>query len=69
VLRSHQARTYIGWPAYSWAFVGQPGSLIWLTYMADPNGNSTIEKIAGDTRGGLCAAGSVKQNMTAKELR
>src|ERR1019366_1127190 len=38
-----------GHVACSWAFVGKlapDGSIVWLTYLADPNGSSTIGKIA-----------------------
>lgn len=48
-------------PSCEWAFVGKlsrAGSLIWLTYLADPNGNSTITAIAADGRGNVYVAGS-----------
>lgn len=44
-----------------WAFVGKlspAGSLIWLTYLADPNGNSEITAITADGRGNVYVAGS-----------
>ncbi len=48
-------------PPCNWAFVGKlspSGALIWLTYLADPNGNSNITAIAADAKGNVYAAGS-----------
>ncbi|MGA3186773.1 MAG: hypothetical protein ABSF22_06650 [Bryobacteraceae bacterium] len=48
-------------PGCKWAFVGKlspAGSLIWLTYLADLNGNSTISAIAADTKGKVYVAGT-----------
>jgi uncharacterized protein (TIGR03437 family) len=48
-------------PSCEWAFVGKlsrAGRLIWLTYLADPNGNSKISAIAADGRGNVYVAGS-----------
>lgn len=48
-------------PSCNWAFVGKlspAGDLIWLTYLADPNGNSTINVIAADSAGNVYVAGA-----------
>ncbi|MGD1094426.1 MAG: SBBP repeat-containing protein [Bryobacteraceae bacterium] len=51
----------VGHPPCSWAFVGKlspSGSIIWLTYLADPNGSSIVKKIAVDARGSVYVAGT-----------
>ncbi|MBZ5580542.1 MAG: hypothetical protein LAP40_28670 [Acidobacteriia bacterium] len=48
-------------PACSWAFVGQlspDGTLLWLTYVPEPNGSSTIGQIAVDAAGSVYVSGS-----------
>jgi uncharacterized protein (TIGR03437 family) len=48
-------------PSCAWAFVGKlspAGNLIWLTYLADPNGNSTVSAIAADANGNVYVGGT-----------
>ena len=50
-----------GHAACSWAFVGKlapDGSIVWLTYLADPNGNSAIGNIAVDGHGSVYVTGT-----------
>jgi uncharacterized protein (TIGR03437 family) len=54
-------RTTLGRPGCSWAFVGKlspEGTLVWLTYVPEPNGNSRIGKIAVDGAGNVYLAGA-----------
>lgn len=50
-----------GRPGCSWAFAGKlspEGALLWLTYVPEPNGNSTIDTIAVDVAGSVYLAGN-----------
>jgi uncharacterized protein (TIGR03437 family) len=54
-------RTHLGRPGCSWAFVGKlspTGTLIWLTYVPEPNGNSSVAQIAIDGHRSVYLAGT-----------
>src|SRR5262249_32011622 len=46
-------RTHLGHSSCHWAFAGKlapDGSVAWLTYVAEPNGNSEVKAIAIDSK-------------------
>jgi uncharacterized protein (TIGR03437 family) len=54
-------RTHLGRPGCSWAFAGKlspDGALLWLTYVPEPNGSSSIGQIAIDPRRDVYLAGT-----------